>query len=272
MSSRLRAPMATAPCQTWVLYWRWWSERTFWSASFIGTSAEGWTRRVRGHCSSCLRCSSGSPSSLCCSTQLSSTPYWGYWELVLNQSSAVLQCLKTVWSCCSTRYVWLFVKNEFWILNDKWCGDMMLDRKVTEWVNQLIITDRKMLTLHIPTRSVCPWPGSLWFLKNCSRRHQLSSALRIFWYSPCSCHSSIGREPLDSRPGTRFCWSWQHLPVTMLWHIILPRIPTSARWVNTLVRFGVRGLAFRCEVWVWRGCYYRINSWTFYYIECDRSL
>lgn len=105
MSSRLRAPMVMPPGQAWVLYWRWWSERTFWSACFIGTFVEAWTQRVRGHCSSCLRCSSGSPSSLCCSTQLSSTPYWGYWELVVNRSLAVLQHLKTVWSCCSTRYV-----------------------------------------------------------------------------------------------------------------------------------------------------------------------
>lgn len=136
MSSRLRDPMVTAPCQKWVLYWRWWSVRTFWSACFIGTSTEAWTQRVRGHCSSCLRCSSGSPSSLCCSTRLSSTPYWGYWELVLNQSLAVLQRLKTVWSCCSTRYVWLIIKNHFWTL--KWYGDslldMMLDHKVTEWI------------------------------------------------------------------------------------------------------------------------------------------
>lgn len=113
MSSRPTAPMVTAPSPTWVLSWRWWSERTFWSACFIGTSAGAWTQRARGHCSSCLRCSLGSPSSLCCSTQLSSTLCWGSWELVLNQSLAVLQRLKTVWSCCSTRCVGLIVKNPF---------------------------------------------------------------------------------------------------------------------------------------------------------------
>lgn len=141
MSSRLRVLTAMALCQTWVLYWRWWSERTFWSACFIGTSAEAWTRRARGRCSSCLRCSLGSPSSLFCSTPLSSTPSWGSWGLVLNQSLAVLQGLKTVWYCYSTRYAWLLVNNIFYL---RMCWCMKLDLKVTDWLNGLIITPRKI--------------------------------------------------------------------------------------------------------------------------------
>lgn len=121
MSSRLRAQMVMAPCQIWVLYWSWWSERTFWSACFIGTFAAAWTRRVREHCWSCLRCSSDSPSSLSCSTLLYSTLSWGYWELVLNQRLAVQQPLKTVLFCYSTRYV---AKNN---VGNKWWGDSPLD-------------------------------------------------------------------------------------------------------------------------------------------------
>lgn len=119
MSSRLRSQMVMVPCQTWVLYWSWWSERTFWSACFFGTFAAAWTQKARGLCWSCLRCSSGSPSSLSCSTQLYSTLFWGYWELVLNQRLAALRHLKTVWFCYSTRYVWLIVKNNFLPQNDK---------------------------------------------------------------------------------------------------------------------------------------------------------
>ena len=88
----------------WAPYWRWWSQRIFWSTCFSGISAEAWTLTARGHCSSCLRCSFASPSNLCCSTQPSSTPCLGCWEPVLTQNLVVLQRSKTAWYCCSIRY------------------------------------------------------------------------------------------------------------------------------------------------------------------------
>lgn len=92
-------------CCQWAPFWRWWSQRIFWSTCFSGISAEAWTLTARGHYSSCLRCSLASHSNLSCSTQPSSTRCWGCWEPVLTQNLVVLQRWKTAWYCCSIRYM-----------------------------------------------------------------------------------------------------------------------------------------------------------------------